>query len=321
MMTEWINGIAKLTFPTPFQVGDVNAYLIKTDRVTMVDCAVRTEEAWQSLQHQLTSLGLTPSDIDQVVLTHHHPDHVGLLDYFPSDLPVFGHPINERWLLRTEAFYTEHDEFYKSLFVEFGIPVTMFPFINKMKKTLHYSCNRSLTSPILEGSNVPGLQEWSVIETPGHAQSHICLFRERDGVLIGGDHVLAHISPNPILEPPANGQMERPKPLLQYNHSLMKLLQFPISKIYTGHGEEVYHLQELVEKRMKRQHERAMTVKEFVENEPLTVFEICQRLFPTVYQKELSLTISETVGQVDYLLSLGEIDKMQHQNVVRYIAN
>jgi glyoxylase-like metal-dependent hydrolase (beta-lactamase superfamily II) len=320
-MTEWINGIAKLTLPTPFQVGDVNAYLIQTEQLTLVDCAVKTEEAWESFQLQLHSLGLTPSDIEQVVLTHHHPDHVGLLDYLSRDLPVYGHPINERWLLRTEAFFMEHDEFYKSLFIEFGIPDSMFPFINKMKKTLHYSCNRSLTSAIVEGSVILGLEDWQVIETPGHAQSHICLFREKDGVLIGGDHVLAHISPNPILEPPIHGQMERSKPLLQYNHSLKKLLRYPISKIYTGHGEEVYHLHELVEKRLKRQHERAMTVKEFIKKNPLTVFEICQQLFPSVYRKELSLTISETVGQVDYLISLGEIDRIENQNVVRYIAN
>ena len=36
-MTEWIDGIAKLTLPTPFPVGDVNAYLIKGDRLTLVD--------------------------------------------------------------------------------------------------------------------------------------------------------------------------------------------------------------------------------------------------------------------------------------------
>jgi glyoxylase-like metal-dependent hydrolase (beta-lactamase superfamily II) len=132
--------------------------------------------------------------------------------------------------------------------------------------------------------------------------------------------VLAHISPNPLLEPPINKESERPKPLLQYNHSLKKLLNYSIRKIYTGHGEEVYNLPELVEKRLKRQHERAMTVKEFITAEPLSVFEICKLLFPTVYEKELSLTISETVGQMDYLMSLGEIDKIEKNKIIRYIA-
>jgi glyoxylase-like metal-dependent hydrolase (beta-lactamase superfamily II) len=319
-MTEWMNGIAKITLPTPFQVGDVNAYLIKTDRVTLVDCGVKTEEAWVSFQQQLQALGLTPNDIDQVVLTHHHPDHVGLLDFFPETMEVYGHRFNERWINRTDSFLKEHSEFYQQLFIEFGIPESYFPYINQLGKSLRYSCNRSLTSTIQEGSTIPGLEEWVIIETPGHAQSHIVLFRERDGVMIGGDHVLAHISPNPLLEPPYNGETLRPKPLLQYNHSLKKLLNHPIQKIYTGHGEEVYQFPELVEKRLKKQHDRAMLVKEFVKVQPLTVFEICQKLFPTVYQKELSLTISETVGQVDYLVSLGEIDTIIENNTKRYIA-
>jgi DNA-binding XRE family transcriptional regulator len=123
-----------------------------------------------------------------------------------------------------------------------------------------------------------------------------------------------------LLEPPVNKESERPTPQLQYNHSLGKLLNYSIRKIYTGHGEEVYDLHELVRKRIKRQHERAMSVKEFISTDPLSVFEICKLLFPTVYEKELSLTISETVGQLDYLLSLGEIDRIEKNNTFAFIA-
>jgi hypothetical protein len=50
-----------------------------------------------------------------------------------------------------------------------------------------------------------------------------------------------------------------------------------------------------------------MTVCNWLKEEQLTVFEICKRLFPSVYKRELMLTISETVGQLDYLASIGEI--------------
>lgn len=306
-MTEWKDGIAKITVPTPFAVGDVNVYLIKGERLTLIDAGVKTEQAWNSFTAQMGDLGLYPADIEQVILTHHHPDHVGMLDFFPDSLEVYGHYLNERWIHQTEAFFQEQEEFFGVHFLEFGLPEEYLPLISKLRKTLKYSCNRPLTGHLVEGMTPLGLNEWQVIETPGHAQSQIALFREKDGVLIGGDLILAHISPNPLLEPPGPGEVERPKPQLQHNDSMKKLLSYPIQCVYTGHGEEVYNLAELVDKRLIRQHERAMTVHSWLKEEELTVFEICKRLFPSVYQRELMLTISETVAQLDYLSSIGEI--------------
>ncbi|NHM32081.1 MBL fold metallo-hydrolase [Neobacillus terrae] len=306
-MKEWKNGIAKLNIPTPFAVGDVNVYVVKGERLTLIDAGPKTDEAWEALKQQLNELGLSTNDIEQIVLTHHHPDHAGLLDYFPDSLPVYGHWLNERWIMRTDAFYAEHEAFHRKLFQDFGLPEEFSPFITHIRHTLKYTCNRSLTGLLAEGEAIPGLSEWTVLETPGHAQSHIVLLRESDGTLIGGDLVLAHISPNPLMEPPVPGETERPKPQLQLNASLKKLLEFPIKLVFTGHGEEVTDLPNLVEKRLERQHDRAMKVKSWLEEEEMTVFEICRRLFPSVYRRELGLTLSETVAQLDYLESIGEI--------------
>lgn len=307
-MTEWQNGIAKITLPTPFAVGDVNVYLVKGERLTLIDAGTKTEESWDTFKSQLGDLGHTPEDIEQVVLTHHHPDHVGMLDFLPDSLEVYGHYINERWINRTEEFLEGHNRFFHDIFAEFGIPDQFLPFIKQSRKILRYSCHRPLTGVLKEGDRPLGLSDWQVIETPGHAQSHIALFRESDGVLIGGDHIIAHISPNPLIEPPLPGETERPKSQLQYNASLKKLLNYPIELVYSGHGKEVVNLNPLIEKRLSKQHDRAMGVKQMLAVEPLTVFQVCQRLFPTVYERELSLTISETVAQFDYLVSLGEIE-------------
>lgn len=317
-MTEWKNGIAKITLPTPFRVGDVNVYVIKGDRLTLVDVGPKTEETWNALTEQLKTLHLQPSDIEQVVLTHHHPDHTGLLDYFSESLEVYGHPVNNRWLNQSDPFLLKNEQFFQKSFREFGLPKIYLNFLGELKDDLKYSCNRTLTGFLVEGDSPLGLPEWKVFETPGHAQSHIGLYRERDESYIGGDHLLAHISPNPILEPPIQGELERPKPQLQYNESLRKLLEVPIRLVYSGHGEDIYNKNELIHKRLSQQHERAQKVKKMLEQEPLTVFETCKLLFPKLYKSQLSLTISETVAQFDYLTDLKEINWNDENGVIRY---
>lgn len=65
---------------------------------------------------------------------------------------------------------------------------------------------------------------------------------------------------------------------------------------------------------MKKQAERAELVKGFLQEKPLTAFEVCKALFPTIYYKQLMLTMSETVGQLDYLEDKGQI-KIDETNI------
>ncbi|MGJ7921265.1 MBL fold metallo-hydrolase [Neobacillus sp. LXY-4] len=320
-MTEWRNGIAKITLPTPFPVGDVNVFLVKGERLTLVDAGTNTEESWNSFVRQLNDLHLTPNDIEQIIITHHHPDHVGLLAYFPETLEVYGHPYNQRWLTITEQFIEENEAFFVRTLKEFGVADQFLALKGVFRKTTKFSCNRTLTGHLIEGDTPPGLSDWKVIETPGHASSHIGLFRESDGAYIGGDQLLPHISPNPLLEPPLPGEQDRPQPQLQLNASLKNLAQFPIQIVYPGHGDDITDAGALIEKRLSRQHERAMQVKEWLKSEEMTVYEVCQRLFPHLYERELVLTLSQTVAQIDYLLSLQEITMINKEFPYRYKAN
>jgi glyoxylase-like metal-dependent hydrolase (beta-lactamase superfamily II) len=320
-MNEWQNGIAKITLPTPFPVGDVNVFLIKGERLTMVDAGTNTDEAWCAFVKQLNDLHLTERDIEQIIITHHHPDHVGLLARFPESVPVYGHPLNQRWLTVTESFILENEEFFVRTLAEFGVPETFLALKGAFRKMTKYSSNRLLTGHLVEGDVPPGLHGWKVIETPGHASSHIGLLRESDGVYIGGDQLLPDISPNPMLEPPLAPEQARPQPQLQLNASLKKLARLSIQRVHPGHGDDITEVGPLIEKRLSRQHERAMQVKKWLEQEAMTVFEICQRLFSHIYERELILTLSETAAQIDYLLSRQEITMINEEFPYRYKAN
>ena len=97
--------IHKIVIPTPFAVGDVNAFLIKGDTLSLVDAGPKTPEAYEALKHGIKEAGYAFNDIEQVILTHHHPDHAGWIDAFDK-AKVLGHTYNDLWLKRDEAFFT-----------------------------------------------------------------------------------------------------------------------------------------------------------------------------------------------------------------------
>lgn len=300
--------VFKFELPTPFRVGNVNIYLIKGERLTLVDVGPKTEVAWHSFLQQLNEVGYHPEDIEQIIITHHHPDHVGMLDFFSDDIPVYGHSFNTPWLIQDPAFMVKQEQFFKRILGEFGVDSKFMPYVKRLNDMLVYSCHRELTGVLREGDKIGGLDNWSVLETPGHAQSHIVLYEETKGVLIGGDLLLKHISPNPLLEPPMiEGVNDRPRPQLQLNESLAKLLELPISLVYSGHGENIVEVNNLITYRLKKQAERAEQVRNFIAKKPLSAFEVSKALFPAIYHKQLMLTMSETVGQLDYLQEIGQI--------------
>lgn len=309
--------IHPIVIPTPFAVGDVNSYLLKGEQLTLFDVGPKTAEAREALLHQLKELGVTPKDIEQVVLTHHHPDHSGWTELF-ENATLAGHAYNNVWFTRNAAFFAYHDAFYLDQLIEEGVPESYHHWIEKMRRPIQLMGNRPLDTILKEGDRVPGHDELVVIETLGHAQSQLSFYHKNEEWMIGGDHVIQHISSNPLIEPPLNPTSGRPKSLLQYNASLKRLNDFPIDIVYSGHGEPVRHVHQLVHDRLNRQHNRALQVLELIKQRPMSIFEITQLLFPKVYEKELGLTLSETIGQVDYLEDRGWVQSSKQNGVMIY---
>lgn len=293
--------IHKIIIPTPFAVGDVNAYLVKGDALTLIDAGPKTPVALTALTEGIKDAGYKLSDIEQVVLTHHHPDHAGWTDAF-DQATILGHEYNQVWMTRDQAFLEYHDQFYLQCLQEEGVPEEYFHWIEKMRRPLSLLGSRSIDNYLYDKDTLPGHPNIQVLETLGHAQSHLVFWSGSSKVLIGGDLILEKVSSNPLIEPPLDPTQVRQKSLLQYNASLKRIQQLPVEKVYSGHGNEVYNIQELVTFRLEKQKERAMKVFDMLKDGEKTIFELTKLLFPKVYEKELGLTLSETIGQIDYLV-------------------
>lgn len=296
--------IKKIETPTPFAVGSVNCHLLKNDALSIIDVGTKTDEALAAIKAGLREEGYTVNDIEQVILTHHHPDHIGWTDAFPN-ANIMGHVYNDAWLRRDPEFIGSHYEFYMNILLQDGVPEKYHDWPARMTRRPDMMGTRPLTHILKEGDEIPGHPGLIALETLGHAQSHLAYWNAEKQALFGGDLLISHTVSNPLIEPPLNPKTPRAKSLLQYNASLKKVLDLPVKVIYSGHGEPIYHAHELIQARLDKQHQRAMKVLDFIKNDgPLTVFELSSRVFPKKYEKELGLTLSHTIGQLDYLKSL-----------------
>src|ERR671924_1459033 len=72
-------GIHRLAIPTPFAVGRVNVYLIDDDPLTLVDTGPNSGTSFDELTRGIAGLGHSLEEIELLILTHHHIDHLGLV--------------------------------------------------------------------------------------------------------------------------------------------------------------------------------------------------------------------------------------------------
>src|SRR5579864_3389099 len=72
-------GVLKLALPLPFELESVNVYLVTLDEGRMlIDRGMETEPAFETLRSAMEHRGIAWSEIHQILLTHMHPDHIGM---------------------------------------------------------------------------------------------------------------------------------------------------------------------------------------------------------------------------------------------------
>jgi len=314
-------GVFQIEIPTPFSVGPVNVYLVEGDELTLVDAGPLTEDAWVALTAGVEATGYRMEDIRQVVLTHHHVDHCGLLERVrkASGARTYAHPLAVPYVELHESFLAFHDQFFLDLYRESGVPADKLLIIQKFHRLMMTFSERSRIDGLLKHEQpLPHLPEWLVLYTPGHSQSHLSLYRAKDRVMIAGDHIIKHISSNAFIEPPRDQSRSRPLTLVQYRTALQMCADMEIDLVLSGHGGPVTNHRELILQRLQKNWERTDMLRALLKDGEKTAYELTALLFPVLYEKELPLTLSETLGHIDLLIILHQLEVRQRNGVLTY---
>ncbi len=224
-----------------------------------------------------------------------------------------------------DAHAEADDELAVGLMLRHGIPEDVVNALRTVSRAFrHWGGSAHVARPLADGSDLPFAgRTLRVLHRPGHSPSDTLFWDEQRSLLIGGDHLIGHISSNPLIARALGGRSGepdggRPRALLTYIRSLRETRELPVDVVLPGHGEPVTNHAALIDERLAMHEKRARRIRGLVEETPLTAYEIAQRLWGKVALTQAFLTLSEVLGHADLLLERGEIREVEGDGVVHF---
>ncbi|MDY7081290.1 MAG: MBL fold metallo-hydrolase [Halobacteria archaeon] len=311
----------KIPVPTPFQVGDVNSYVVGD---TLVDPGPATDKAREALEE-----GLDGQDIQHVLITHPHPDHFGLAcEFREKGAEIVGSRETTRIISDFQAQLEREQEFFEPFFVDNGMPEGEAETVVQLPEAfLNVAPDSNVDKVVEEGDafEVNGT-EMEVMEADGHAEGELVFSYEHEGTdyAVVGDQVLSNISPNPFLQPPLpeSDSNERPRVLPSYNESLQRIRDAEFDVLLAGHRDKINQPRARINDILREHDERTAEVREIV-SEPMTAFDVMCELFGDLPLTEYFPGMSEAVGHLDVLEERGEVEvwKDEDDGVILYSSS
>lgn len=315
--------VRRIEMPTPYAIGPVNCYLIDAQPLTLVDCGINTPEAESAFMEGLASAGVTPSDIEQVIVTHAHPDHYGLVHLIQehAEATVF-FPAREIARVRDRQMLFEVGR----LLIEAGMPMDLlFKMDQQRRQGPRSNMDHEEVVPLHEGHTFEfeaagGTFTLEALHMPGHTGGHMVFHEPETSTLFAGDQLLPDVSPNPLLEPSLDEPGERRRSLREYLDSLARMGTMGLRLAYPGHGGPIEDPRALIERTIEHHHKRKARVASQLGTEGKTPYELAAELYPNVQGYDVFLSVSEIVAHLDLVVEDGAAVVEERDRVTYYRA-
>lgn len=326
-MTMKTSKVGRTVYPITIhlnhEIRSMNFYLYEDEESLMlIDGGFDSDETWKEFNKVLKANNFKVGDIDKILLTHHHPDHIGMVNRVLKikDVPVYAHSSAIPRLNLDEESQLKRLAFFEKLYAEMECGKNGENYIEEMKRLKNSTVSKKfkVNAKIIPVADQDKIGTLTVIETPGHSPDHVVFYDKKSKILFGGDFLLSHISSNAIIEPDVNGN--RLQTLMQYIKSFNKLLKLDVDIIYPGHYKPIYNGHELVESRLAGIVRKADEILEAIKLGYQTGNDLALYFYKDKYESEFELVLSEIIGHLDYLENKNKVNKVMKNRVWNYYS-
>ena len=316
-------GVHCIPLPTPFAIGDVNTYLIEDSPLTLIDCGPDSATMLGALERGLARLGHTVEELELIILTHQHLDHIGLAETLRarSGAQVACHvdlaPVMPRW----DEHAALDDDDAHDLMVRHGVEPHVADALRSVATIVSHWGHGTTVGRTLADGEIVQLRDrrLEVFYRPGHSPSDVVLLDEARGLALTGDHLLSRISSNAVISRPLTGDTgRRPPSLLDYRRSLAQTRELAFEIGLGGHRGPVVDPRELIDRRLAEQERRAEKFHAVLATGPLYAHEIAEAQWGRVATTQAFLTLSEVLGAMDLLIEQGRVVEDDSATPVRF---
>ncbi len=324
---EVFPGIHQVVLPLPgYALNRINVYLVRRDDGwLLVDCGWNTPEAYGALSHALEELKIHFTDIKQIVITHVHPDHYGMVGRL-KELSGCSLMMGRRDAELIDSRYLNTEPLLRlncAFLVKHGVPEEDAAVLRNASLPVLKFVVPAQPDQVLEGGETvrAGKFNFEVIWAPGHSPGHICLYDRSHKILLAGDQVLARQSPNVSLHAQQQGN-----PLGDFLNSLHKLDQLDVSLVLSGHDDVFTDLHSRVKELYAHHEHRNAEILGLFGGDSLTAYELAPRIgwstkggpWAQLPSLDKRLSVLETLAHLEYLRSQRKVGRRSSGGILRY---
>ncbi|GGF51383.1 MBL fold metallo-hydrolase [Azorhizobium oxalatiphilum] len=312
-VSEVVPGLLRVKVPLPFPPTTVNAWLLAgRNGWTLVDSGVDDEQTRAIFTELLSHPMLEGRPIERLLVTHFHPDHVGLAGWLQQQTGAPIHMSRIEWLQARLLLNERPVEIIQQL-VEHArrcaapddyleLLTRRGPLFHKWVSPLPRCYHR-----VSEGDRFDLLgSPWQVMIAEGHAPEMVCLYNAERQILIAADHILPRISPH-IGAHPSDPLDD---PLGAFLRSLVPFSKLPDETlVLPSHGEPFHGLRGRVRDLAAHHEERLEKLLAFC-REPRTVMDTLEILFRPLPTEQIGFGLSEALAHLRRLEVTGRMDRV-----------